>query len=177
MICHEAGIDVWELVGLANHHPRVNVLNPAVGVGGHCIAVDPWFLISVYPDIAKNILAARTTNKAKSDWVIDRVIVRVERLRKTLGREPVIACMGLAYKPNIDDLRESPALYITKRLIGEGLEILAVEPHCEEVKGLELHEVGDAVERADVLVFLVGHQLFEGIDTDKEVMDFCGFGF
>ncbi|MCD8186558.1 MAG: UDP-N-acetyl-D-mannosamine dehydrogenase, partial [Rikenellaceae bacterium] len=119
IICQKAGINVWDLIELANKHPRVNILQPGCGVGGHCIAVDPWFIISDYPEQAQLIKRSRETNDYKSDWCANQVLEVCERFELENGREPLVACMGLAFKPNIDDLRESPAMYITSRILSE----------------------------------------------------------
>ena len=116
MICAELDIDVWELIELVNHHPRVNVLQPGPGVGGHCIAVDPWFIVDAAPDTARLIRSAREINDSKPGWVIDQVKAKAFDVLQDTGRAPVIAALGLAFKPNIDDLRESPALNITSAL-------------------------------------------------------------
>ena len=130
MICDKAGINVWELISLANKHPRVNILQPGCGVGGHCIAVDPWFIVSDYPEQAQIIKRARETNDYKADWCANRVVEACQQFVTENDREPIVACMGLAFKPNIDDLRESPAKYIASRIISESrAEVLVVEPN------------------------------------------------
>lgn len=176
MICEKAGVDIWELIAFANKHPRVNILQPGPGVGGHCIAVDPWFIVNDFPQEAKIIRQAREVNLRKTDWVIEKVEEKVEDFKKAAGREPVVACMGLAFKPNIDDLRESPALEITHHLISKGHQIIAAEPHVEIVNGVELCDTNEAVERADIVVFLVAHNKFQPLDAVKSkiVLDFCG---
>ena len=124
VICDESGINVWELIGLANHHPRVNILQPGPGVGGHCIAVDPWFIVAARPEQARLIRTAREVNDGKPEWVIRKVGAEAEQLKKR-----IIGCLGLAFKANIDDLRESPALDITRKLIASGIgEVKACEP-------------------------------------------------
>ncbi|MCO4746186.1 MAG: UDP-N-acetyl-D-mannosamine dehydrogenase [Proteobacteria bacterium] len=175
VVCHRLGVDVWELISLANRHPRVSILSPGPGVGGHCIAVDPWFIVSSAPEEAKLIRAAREINVAKESWVVARVIERAERFRK-----PVIACLGLAYKPDIDDLRESPALEVTRALMAtlpDG-EILAVEPNLHELEGFAITNLDDALQRADIVVGLVAHAPFKRIDRsrlqEKVVIDTCG---
>jgi len=167
-------LDVWELIRLANHHPRVNILSPGPGVGGHCIAVDPWFLIDRVPDQTPLMRAAREVNNAKPDWVVERVRRRAGRLRS-----PRIACLGLAYKPDIDDLRESPALAIARRLAEiPDVELRVVEPNLESHPEFELHSLEDALEGADVVVALVGHHQFLGVAAhelaEKAVFDVCG---
>lgn len=180
MICDRLGIDVWRLIELANRHPRVNVLRPGPGVGGHCIAVDPWFVIASAPDDGHLIRAARSVNDAKPGWVVSQVIERSGRLR-----QPVVACLGLAYKPDVDDLRESPAVRITGEIGRAGIgEVLAVEPHCDELPpelneaGVMAASLGEAIERADLIVALVPHRPFLQISasqlTKKMIVDACG---
>lgn len=158
MICEQKDIDVWELIKLANHHPRVNILQPGPGVGGHCIAVDPWFIVHSCPEHAKLIKSAREINDFKPEWVINKVKAKAERFKN-----PVIACLGLAYKNDIDDLRESPALSITQRLKEENIgEIIACEPNVDDtdVKGIPLVSLEEATSRADILLILVNHREF-----------------
>lgn len=174
MISAEAGIDVYELIRLASRHPRVKILQPGVGVGGHCIAVDPWFIISQYPDQSALMRNAREVNEKKRQWVINHILAEVEIFRADYNREPVIACMGLSYKPDIDDIRESPALFITRFLVAAGLHILPVEPHLTKLEGLQLASIDTALAKADILVFLVRHQLFTSISHDRKELDFCG---
>ena len=129
LICDRLDVDVWELIELANRHPRVNLLRPGPGVGGHCIAVDPWFIVDSAPETARLIRLARETNDAKPAFVVERTAARAARLR-----DPVIACLGLAYKEDIDDLRESPAALITRRLAEQGVgRVLAVEPNTHSL--------------------------------------------
>jgi len=161
LICDRLGIDVWELIQLANRHPRVKILQPGPGVGGHCIAVDPWFIVDAAPDIARLIRTAREVNDAKPQYVIERVKTCSERFRS-----PVIACLGLAFKADVDDLRESPAMDIVRHLAAEKVgSIIVVEPHISELpkalKGLvKLTSLDSAVAAADVVVLLVNHQEF-----------------
>lgn len=175
LICHRLGIDVWELIRLANHHPRVNILKPGPGVGGHCLAVDPWFIVSAAPDEARLIRSAREINDGKIDFMVERVCERASRLKS-----PVIGCLGLAYKPDIDDLRESPALEITRRL-REALpeaEILACEPNLEHFEEFPLHSFDEVVQRSDILVGLVAHRRFRRLQRvhleGKMLIDACG---
>ena len=167
LISDELGIDVWELIELANKHPRVNILQPGPGVGGHCIAVDPWFIVSSAPGTSRLIRTAREVNDGKPAWVLDQVA------RAAAGTEnPTIAALGLAFKPDIDDLRESPALRIAQRLpqLVPGATVLAVEPNIDELPpalaeaGIELTDLEDAVRRADVVVLLVDHREFKALD-------------
>jgi len=168
------GINVWELIRLANRHPRVDILQPGPGVGGHCLAVDPWFIIAGAPEEAKLIRLGREVNDSKIDWVVDWVLKRAERFRK-----PVVACLGLAYKPNIDDTRESPALEITHKLRDKiDGEVLACDPNLKKFDDFELSNLSDALERADIVVGLVAHREFKRIDQDflkdRVVIDTCG---
>jgi UDP-N-acetyl-D-mannosaminuronic acid dehydrogenase len=165
LICDRLDINVWELIRLANRHPRVNILQPGPGVGGHCIAVDPWFIVDSAPEEALLIRTARTVNDGKPRWVIERVERAAMRFR-----EPVIACLGLAFKADIDDLRESPAVQIADHLAQryQG-RVLAVEPNIRELPArlaekLELCELNDALLRADVIVVLVDHTSFKNVD-------------
>jgi len=177
MICDKAEINVWELIELANKHPRVNILQPGCGVGGHCIAVDPWFIISDFPEQANIIKRARETNNYKSDWCSNRVLETCQEFTNTNSREPIIACMGLAFKPNIDDLRESPAKYITSRIISEArADVLVVEPNVEMHKSFNLMNYKEAYKKADIVVWLVNHLEFKNIETikNKIELDFCG---
>ena len=172
LICADQGINVWELIRLANRHPRVNILQPGPGVGGHCIAVDPWFIVAQNPQQAKLIRTAREVNDGKPHWVVDRVKAAVaDCLADTNKRasEVKIACFGLAFKPNIDDLRESPAMGIAQSIAHwhKG-ETLVVEPNIHQLpkklEGLcQLATLDDALGSADVLVLLVDHNEFKAI--------------
>lgn len=179
IICDRFGIDVWELIRLANRHPRVNILQPGPGVGGHCIAVDPWFIVDAAPEEARLIRTAREVNDAKPRWVVEKVRAKAARFR-----EPVIACFGLAFKADVDDLRESPAVDITNALTKiPGVKVLAVEPHIDRLPssmGENIHLKGclDALKEADVVVLLVNHKEFSQIKsldlTGKQVIDTRG---
>lgn len=178
LICDKAGINVWELIKLANKHPRVNILQPGCGVGGHCIAVDPYFLVSEFPNESRMIAQARNTNNYKSFWCAEKI--KSTRLDFELknGREPSIAIMGLAFKPNIDDLRESPAIQIAERVLQDlgDADMFIVEPNVEEHKIFKLTNYEVAVEKADIIVLLVAHNEFKTlkIGENKIVLDFCG---
>ena len=177
MICDKAGINVWDLIELANKHPRVNILQPGCGVGGHCIAVDPWFIVSDFPEQAHIIKRARETNDYKSDWCANRVLETCHEFAIKTDREPVVACMGLAFKPDIDDLRESPAKYITSRIISEArAEVLVVEPNVSNHKSFNLMNYQEAFQKADIIVWLVNHKEFVSMpmDRSKIELDFCG---
>jgi len=173
IICDKLDINVWELISLANRHPRINILQPGPGVGGHCIAVDPWFIVSKTPEQAQLIHTARKVNDAKPEWAIEKIKNEVLIFEKEKGRKAKVACMGLAFKPNIDDLRESPALYITKKLIYDGLDVLAVEPNINEYKDIQITNYIQALEKADIVAFLVAHKEFEGLNINTN-LDFCG---
>lgn len=170
VICDRLGIDVWELIRLANRHPRVNILQPGAGVGGHCIAVDPWFIVDSAPDEARLISQARETNDSKPHWVTDKVLRRLDAVAQASGKprpELTVACLGLAFKPDIDDLRESPALQIARELSQQGCQMVAAEPNIErlpadlEEAGVELLDGLAAVQRADVVCVLVRHRPFQ----------------
>ena len=174
ILCDKFDINVRELIRLANRHPRVNILNPGAGVGGHCIAVDPWFIVHAGGDDAKLIKTARQVNTHKSEWAIEKIKNAALKFELTNGRKPKVACMGLAFKPDIDDLRESPALNITRRLIADGVDVVAVEPNIKAHKDFEIVDYKKAIEISDIIVFLVGHKEFKGLKIEKEVLDFCG---
>lgn len=165
LICDKMDINVWELIKLANHHPRVNILQPGPGVGGHCIAVDPWFIVAAAPKQARLIQQARLVNDAKPGWVINQVRQQAKQFKK-----PVIACMGVAFKADIDDLRESPSLRIAHQLKAENLgQVLVCEPHVEALKGFELVSVDQALAQADILLFLVDHAVFKQLSNERVV--------
>ena len=177
MICDKAGINVWELIDLANKHPRVNILQPGCGVGGHCIAVDPWFIVSDYPEQAQIIKRARETNDYKADWCANKVMEACQQFVEKNDREPVVACMGLAFKPNIDDLRESPAKYIASRIVSESrAEVLIVEPNVASHASFHLTDYREAYKKADIVVWLVRHTPFVELPREegKLELDFCG---
>jgi len=175
MISDKAGINVWELIRLANHHPRVNILQPGTGVGGHCIAVDPWFIVADYPKEAKIIRSAREINNYKTEWVIEKIKNSALQFEIDNKRKAKIALMGLAFKPNIDDLRESPALYVATALsLEEKFDLLVVEPNVEEYKSFDLVNYKQAVKEADIVVYLVAHNEFLDIESKEGELDFCG---
>lgn len=181
LICDELGINVWELIKLANHHPRVNILQPGPGVGGHCIAVDPWFIVHGSPDTARLIRTAREVNDHKPHYVVDRIC---QAASATVN--PVIACFGLAFKPDIDDLRESPAVEIVHMLADRNLgDILVVEPNIQELPknlsgaaNLRLVSANEALSQANIAVMLVNHKGFNDISlgqlADKQIIDTRG---
>ncbi|QOD62089.1 UDP-N-acetyl-D-mannosamine dehydrogenase [Polaribacter haliotis] len=178
LICDKADINVWDLINLANKHPRVNILQPGCGVGGHCIAVDPYFIVSDYPMESKIIGTAREVNNYKSFWCAEKI--QNEKLKFELEnkRKPKIALMGLAFKPNIDDLRESPAKYIVNKVLqnDNNGNYFIVEPNIEEHNVFKLTNYKSAVENADIIVLLVAHQEFKelNLESNKIVLDFCG---
>ncbi len=168
LICDRLRINVWELIGLANLHPRVDILNPGPGVGGHCIAVDPWFIVATNPRETTLIRAARAINDAKPGFVVAKVRERAAALK-----HPVIACLGLSYKKDVDDLRESPAIEIVRQLAEEDIgELLIVEPHISQLpveladRGLRLHDFDHALERANLVLLLADHMSFQHVDRD-----------
>ncbi|MCK5684481.1 UDP-N-acetyl-D-mannosamine dehydrogenase [bacterium] len=175
MICDDLEIDVWELIKLANHHPRVNILKPGPGVGGHCLAVDPYFIISSSPENTKIIKKARQINDKKIEFVIDKVRKKADKFKN-----PVIVSLGLTYKENIDDTRESPALKITKKLLESGLNISAIEPNIKskEIDGIQNVSIKSGIEKADIVLILVRHKEFEYLNKtlldDKIVIDTVG---
>lgn len=178
LICHKAGINVWELIKLANKHPRVNILQPGSGVGGHCIAVDPYFIVADFPMESQIIGKAREINNYKSFWCAEQVKNAKLQFQLDHGKKPKIALMGLAFKPNIDDLRESPAKYIAQKVLQDAQdeEYYIVEPNIQEHKVFKLTEYNTAVENADIIVFLVAHNQFKNLGSlhNKVVLDFCG---
>ena len=178
LICDKAGINVWELIELANRHPRVNILQPGCGVGGHCIAVDPYFISSAYPSESRIISEARQVNNYKAKWCAEKVRRAMVDYELNNHRVPVVALMGLAFKPNIDDLRESPAKSIASRVLqsSNNGNVMVVEPNIEEHNVFKLTNYKTAYEHADIVVFLVNHNEFAELNyrTDVEVLDFCG---
>ncbi len=178
LICDKANINVWELINLANKHPRVNILQPGCGVGGHCIAVDPYFIVSDYPVESKIIGTAREVNNYKSFWCAEKI--QNEKLQFELknGRKPKTALMGLAFKPNIDDLRESPAKYIAQKVLqnSNNDEHFIVEPNINSHSVYKLTNYLEAIKKADIIVLLVAHDEFKNlnISSGKIILDFCG---
>jgi len=181
ILCDKFDIDVWELIKLTNRHPRVNVLQPGAGVGGHCIAVDPWFIVNAGGDDAKIIRTAREVNTYKTEWVIEKIKNEALKFKVKNGRKAKVVCMGLAFKPNIDDLRESPALYIAQRLTKELENIYCVEPNIKtlpknsqfSILNSQLITTDEAIKKADLVVFLVAHNEFKDLNI-KTNLDFCG---
>lgn len=178
LICAKAGINVWKLIELANKHPRVNILQPGCGVGGHCIAVDPYFITADFPEESKLIAQARETNNGKAEWCTGQILAQILKFEKENGRKPRVALMGLAFKPNIDDLRESPAMEIAKGVTDavESQYLMVVEPNIKSHPRFALTGFREAYDKADIVVFLVNHREFAALNyrTDVKVLDFCG---
>ena len=181
VMCEKLKLDCWEAIELANRHPRVNILSPGPGVGGHCIAVDPWFLISALPTDARLMRAARDVNDGKPHFVLENVRRQIRRFRR-----PVVACLGITYKPDVDDLRESPSLEIVKTLANDKeAEILVVEPNLLELPPtlagqahVKKASLEDALEQADIVLVLLTHKQFAEVKRrelqEKIVIDACG---
>ncbi len=179
MICEKAGINVWELISLANKHPRVNILQPGCGVGGHCIAVDPYFISSAFPNEAKIIAQARNINNYKSEWCVEKAKNAILSFELENGKKPQVALMGLAFKPNIDDLRESPAMKIAKHLFAEmpDVKFYIVEPNISSHPDFDIVDFQTAFEQSDIVVYLTAHKQFFMLPqeaNDKLILDFCG---
>lgn len=178
LICDKAGINVWELINLANKHPRVNILQPGCGVGGHCIAVDPYFITAEFPEEAKIIAGAREINNYKALWCAEKVKNAMLDFELKHHRKPVVAMMGLAFKPDIDDLRESPAKQIVSNVMQScnNADIMVVEPNVESHNVFKLTDYKEAYEKADIIVFLTAHTPFKALRwrDDKVILDFCG---
>lgn len=179
MICEKAGINVWELISLANKHPRVNILQPGCGVGGHCIAVDPYFISSAFPNEAKIIAQARSINNYKSEWCVEKAKNAILSFELEKGKKPQVALMGLAFKPNIDDLRESPAMKIAKHLVAEmpDVKFNIVEPNISSHPDFDIVDFQTAFEQSDIVVYLTAHKQFfklPQVANDKLILDFCG---
>ena len=178
LICDKAGINVWELISLANKHPRVNILQPGCGVGGHCIAVDPYFITADFPAESKLISDAREINNYKAFWCAEKVKNAMLEFELKNHRKPTVAMMGLAFKPDIDDLRESPAKQIVSKVMQScnNADILVVEPNVKSHNVFKLTDYKDAYEKADIIVFLTAHTPFKELpyNSEKVILDFCG---
>lgn len=182
LLCANAGIDVWKLIALANRHPRVNILQPGTGVGGHCIAVDPWFIVARDPANAQVIRTAREVNNRKTRWVVEQIADEARHQVRADGRPIRIACLGLAFKPDIDDLRESPALQVVEALKSQGWDLICVEPNIESHPSLPLAILDAALTVCDMVAVLVKHREFTASDRlrtiacsrEIPVLDFCG---
>lgn len=180
IICEKENINVLELINLANKHPRVNILQPGIGVGGHCIAVDPWFIVARNYKESRLIQMARSVNDDKTVWSINKIKTATIVKQNLLKRAPLVACLGLSFKPNIDDFRESPAVRIVESLIDQGINVIVVDPYLQQHPKYNIKTIKYALKNADILVFLVKHQEFEeiksfDIDTNQlEIIDLCG---
>ena len=175
MVCDQLDVKVTNLVKLANHHPRVNILNPGCGVGGHCIAVDPLFIAHSLSKSTELIQKARKINIKKTKWVIEKVVAIATKIKLDLGRAPKIGCLGLTYKPNVDDLRESPALFITRELIKLKLNILPCDPNVKKLDNLALYNLEKVIDESDFLVFLTAHKEFSDLNfLNYKYFDACG---
>ena len=179
IICDKQGINVWNLIKLANQHPRVNILQPGTGVGGHCIAVDPWFIISQDSENTKLIRTVREVNNNKTKWVINKIKSSADNCTPKKGIKPKIALLGLSFKPNIDDLRESKALEVVETLLSDGFDVITVEPNIQSHKNLIILSLYEAIEQADLICLLVKHREFLVPEVKNklknfEVLDFCG---
>lgn len=178
MICDNNQIDVWELISLANRHPRVDILQPGTGVGGHCIAVDPWFIVSKDPEYSQIIKKAREVNDSKPEWVVNKIMQEVKNISEEIDYQPKVSCLGLSFKPNIDDLRESPAVLVVSRLLDLGINVVSVEPNINEHSKFKLSSFDDSLD-ADIIVILVKHREFLSKESKEKLMnmnilDFCG---
>lgn len=177
-ICDKAGIDVWELIKLANKHPRVNILWPGCGVGGHCIAVDPYFITAEFPLESRMIGQARQINNYKAFWCAEKIQQAMLQFELKEGRKPKVAMMGLAFKPDIDDLRESPAMHIVSKVMqgNNAANLLIVEPNVVDHQVYKLTAYEDAYMQADIVAYLVAHTPFKSLprDAEKVILDFCG---
>ena len=178
LICDKADINVWELINLANKHPRVNILQTGCGVGGHCIAVDPYFITADFPMESKIIATARNINNYKTFWCAEKVQNAMLKFELENHRKPIVAMMGLAFKPDIDDLREAPAKYITSKVMQScnNADVIVVEPNVQEHNVFKLTDYKEAYSKADIVVFLVAHTPFKSLpyDEKKIILDFCG---
>lgn len=179
LICDKADINVWELINLANKHPRVNILQPGCGVGGHCIAVDPYFITADFPMESKIIATARNINNYKTFWCAEKVQNAMLKFELENHRKPIVAMMGLAFKPDIDDLREAPAKYITSKVMQScnNADVIVVEPNVQEHNVFKLTDYKEAYSKADIVVFLVAHTPFKSLpyDEKKIILDFVVF--
>lgn len=174
ILCDNNGVDIWELIKLANHHPRVTILQPGTGVGGHCISVDPWFIVCQDPENSRIIKTAREINDSKPEWVINKIKAAADSISTKK-----VACLGLAFKPDIDDLRESPAVRVVDSLLEQGYDVFCVEPNINDYKKYNLIDIKKAIAEFDVIALLVKHKEFTSKMTlieleSKGALDFCG---
>ena len=178
LICDKAEVNVWELINLANKHPRVNILQPGCGVGGHCIAVDPYFIVSDYPTESEIISTARKVNNYKSLWCVEKIHCERLKFESNNNKKAKVALMGLTFKPDIDDLRESPANLIVEKVLESDSKdyFMIVEPNIKNHDVFKLSKIEVAISEADIIVFLVAHKEFRNLEIPKKklVIDFCG---
>ena len=175
MICEKLGINDNELIELANKHPRVNILKPGCGVGGHCIAVDPWFIVGENPNLSELIKTSRLVNKSKTLWVIEKIKSELKIIEKKYLREATVGIFGITFKPNVEDLRESPAMEIYESLKKEGIKMYVCEPNLKNHNSIKIYSKESVTKKADLLVFLVAHKKFKNIKFENfEILDFCG---
>ena len=178
IICENEGINTWEVISIANRHPRVNILKPGPGVGGHCIAVDPWFIVSRDEKNAKLIKTARQVNNYKTEWVINKIKSAILDISNKLETKPKLAFLGLSFKPDIDDLRESPAMKIVEVFKNDGYDFMVSEPNILSHNKFSLLPYQEAIKCSDIVVILVKHKEFLNLNPsslkNKTIMDFCG---
>ena len=175
IIADNMNLNIRELTYIANRHPRVNILSAGCGVGGHCIAVDPWFLASACPEETPLIQASRKVNNYKMKWVFEKIINTLKSIKKELGRKPIVGCYGITFKPDVDDLRGSPAINIIKKLMDEDIEVLINEPNLKEHSTLKLYSIDEIIEKCDLNVFLVKHKEYKYLNlSNLKILDFCG---
>ena len=179
IICDKENINVWELIELANRHPRVNILLPSAGVGGHCIAVDPWFIVSKNQNESEMIQTARRVNLSKTAWVLKKINTLLESEPIEDKSKIKIGCLGITFKPDVDDIRESPALKIVNKLLSSGKDVMVVDPNVKKEMPFEMFDLKTVLRDADILVFLVKHKEFVELNEspkifEKTVLDFCG---
>lgn len=175
MICHELNVNTYDLINLCNLHPRVNILKPGCGVGGHCIAIDPWFLVDAAPKITPLIQTARMVNDSKVDWAINLISKTAERIENKISRKPKIGCFGLTFKADVDDIRESPALKIVNNLIDQGFNIISCEKNIKKEIPIKLNSPEFVLKNADFYVVLVNHKYIKSLDlSQKYFIDLCG---
>ena len=177
-ICDKFSIDPFELISLANKHPRVNILKPGCGVGGHCIAIDPWFIINSAPETTRLIKTARYVNDKKPEWVVNKLLKEASAFEKTFSKKATIGCLGLTFKPDIDDMRESPALEIVKKLVKKNIDVLCCEPNISNHDFIELNDIETVLESSDIVAILVAHKQFKKIKFKNTlVIDVCGINY
>ena len=175
IICSKLNINTNELINLANKHPRVNILNPGCGVGGHCIAVDPWFIASANPEISQIIQTARQVNKGKTKWVTQKILKETKSIESKISKKITIGICGLTFKPNVDDLRESPAVEILEELLQKDLDLIICEPNLDKYKNFKLESLQNIIQKSDLIIFLVAHESFKFIKfSEISFLDFCG---